>query len=66
MAASVVPETLRNYRKWHSALDASAAGFWRTDFYLDLVRIAAELMVAVAIFIFLKPRPNKPDAETGS
>jgi len=63
MAASVVPETLRNYRKWHAALafDPSSASFWRTDFYLDLARIAAELIVVVAIFVFLRPRPSKSD-----
>jgi hypothetical protein len=61
MAGSVVPETLRNYRQWHSAIgfDRSVADFWRTEFYLDLARIAAELIVAVAIFVFLKPRPNQ-------
>ena len=64
MAASVIPETLRNYRMWHAALatDPSAADFWRTEFYLDLARIAAELIVAVAIFVFLKSRPNKAGA----
>jgi hypothetical protein len=68
MAASVVPQALRNYRQWHSALvtDPSAADFWRTDFYLDLARIAAELIVAVAIFVFLKSRPNKSDASSDS
>jgi hypothetical protein len=68
MAASVVPQTVRNYRQWHSALatDPSAADFWRTDFYLDLARIAAELIVAVAIFVFLKSRPNKSDVSPGS
>jgi hypothetical protein len=64
MAASVIPETLRNYRKWHAALafNPSAAGFWRTDFYLDLMRIAVELLVAAAIFIFLRPHANGSDA----
>jgi hypothetical protein len=63
MAASVVPETLRNYRKWHSALslDPSAADFWRTEFYLDLLRITAELLVAAAIFFFLRPRAGESD-----
>jgi hypothetical protein len=61
MAVSVLPETVRNYQKWHALLssDQSAAGFWRTDFYLDLVRIAVELGVAAAIFFFLRPRPDK-------
>ena len=36
--------------------------FWRTDFYLDLMRIAVELLVAAAIFIFLRPRANGSDA----
>ena len=68
MAASVVPQTVRNYRLWHSALaiDPSVADFWRTEFYLDLARIAAELIVAVAIFVFLKSRPNKSDLSPGS
>lgn len=67
MAASVIPQTLRNYRQWHSALaNPSVADFWRTDFYLDVVRIAAELIVAVAIFVFLKPRPNQSDVAPDS
>jgi hypothetical protein len=62
MAASVIPETLRNYRMWHAALatDPSAADFWHTEFYLDLGRIAVEVIVGAAIFVVLKPRPNKP------
>jgi hypothetical protein len=66
MAVSVIPETLLNYRKWHAALpsDLSAADFWRTTFYLDLLRIAIELAVVVAIFVVLKPRPkNLPAGE---
>jgi len=58
MAVSVIPETRANYHKWHAALpsDFSTAAFWRTTFYLDLLRIAIELALVVAIFIVLKPR----------
>lgn len=66
MVASVTPDTLRSYQRWHAALgsDATTAGFWRTNYYLDLGRIALELAVAMAIFIFLKPRPQRgPESE---
>jgi hypothetical protein len=60
MAAPLVPEMIRNYRKWHAAIatDPSAAGFWRTAFYLGLARFAVELILIAAIFLILKPRPN--------
>jgi hypothetical protein len=60
MAAPLVPEMIRNYRKWHAAIayDPSAAGFWRTAFYLGLARFAVEIVLIAAIFLILKPRPN--------
>jgi hypothetical protein len=61
VAAPLVPEMLRNYRKWHAALasDPSAADFWRTAFYLELGRIMLEILLVVAIFFILKPRPKR-------
>jgi hypothetical protein len=58
MATTVTPDTLRSYHRWHSlsGADAATIDFWRTNFYLDVVRIVIELAVAIAIFIFLKPR----------
>ena len=60
VAAPVVPAILRNYRQWHTALasDPSAAGFWRTTFYLNVGRFALEIGLVVLIFFILKPRPN--------
>ena len=60
IAAPLVPEMVRNYAQWHTALgsDPSAADFWRTAFYLDVARLAAEIILVVAIFFILKPRPN--------
>jgi hypothetical protein len=60
VAAPLVLEMLRNYRKWHAALasDPSAADFWRTAFYLGVARFAAEIGLVIAIFFILKPRPN--------
>ena len=60
MLAPLVPEIIRNYRKWHAALgsDPSAAGFWRTAFNLGLARLALEMLLVVAIFFILKPRPG--------
>jgi hypothetical protein len=58
MAAPLVPEMIRNYRKWHAAIasDPSAADFWRTAFYLGLARFAVEMILIAAIFLILKPR----------
>jgi hypothetical protein len=60
VAAPLVAEMVRNYRKWHLALgsDSSAADFWRTAFYLGLTRFVAEIALVVAIFFILKPRPG--------
>jgi hypothetical protein len=60
VVAPVVFETLRNYRKWHTALasDPSQVAFWRTAFYLDIGRFVAEIGLIIAIFFILKPRPN--------
>jgi hypothetical protein len=60
VAAPLVAEMVRNYRKWHLALgsDPLAADFWRTAFYLGLARFVAEIGLVVAIFFILKPRPG--------
>jgi hypothetical protein len=60
VAAPVVPDILRNYRKWHAVLgsDPSAAAFWRTNFYLDIGRFVMEFGLVVLVFFLLKPRPN--------
>ncbi len=60
MVAPLVPEMIRNYRKWHTAIasDPAAAGFWRTAFYLGMARFAMEIILIAAIFLILKPRPN--------
>ncbi len=65
MAVTVMPDTLRSYHRWHASLgsDATTAGFWRTNYYLDLGRIVLELAVAIAIFVFLKPR-SQPATES--
>jgi hypothetical protein len=61
---------VRNYRTWHAAIvsDASAAHFWRTAFYLGVARFAVEMLLVVAIFFILKPRPGmfgrRTDSET--
>ncbi len=59
---------MRNYRQWHAAIgsDAAAADFWRTAFYLGLARFAAEVLLVVAIFFVLKPRPGVFDTKTDS
>ena len=68
VAAPLVPEMMRNYRKWHAALasDPSAADFWRTAFYLGLARFAVEMLLVVAIFFILKPRPGMFGTRTDS
>jgi hypothetical protein len=66
--APLVPEMMRNYRKWHAAIgsDAAAADFWRTTFYLGLARFAVEVLLVVAIFFVLKPRPGLFGVKTDS
>jgi hypothetical protein len=51
---------VRNYRKWHRALgsDPSAVGFWKMAFYLGMGRFVIEMLLVIAIFFILKPRPN--------
>jgi hypothetical protein len=72
VVAPLVPEMIRNYRKWHAAIasDPSAADFWRTAFYLGLARFAVEILLVVAIFFILKPRPGmfgvKRDSESSA
>jgi len=58
--APLVPAMFHNYHNWHSAIggDASVAQFWRTAFYLGIGRFAAELLVVIAVFFVLKPRPG--------
>jgi len=60
MVAPLVPEMIRNYRKWHAAIatERSSADFWRTAFYLGLARLAVEIILIAAIFLILKPRSN--------
>jgi hypothetical protein len=68
VAAPLVPEMIRNYRKWHAALgsDPSVADFWRTAFYLGLARFAMEIILVAAIFFILKPRPGMFGIRTNS
>jgi hypothetical protein len=68
VVAPLVPEMIRNYRKWHAAIasDPSAADFWRTAFYLGLARFAVETLLVVAIFFILKPRPGMFGVKTDS
>ena len=58
--APLVPAMFHNYHKWHAAIggDASVAEFWRTAFYLGVGRFTAELLVVIADFFVLKPRPG--------
>ena len=67
--APLVPAMFHNYRKWHTAIatDPSLAGFWKTEFYLGIGRFAVELLLVVAIFFVLKPRPGmfSPQAMAG-
>lgn len=60
VVAALLPSLFRSYAKWHSAmaLDPSLAGFWKTEFYLGIGRFAIELLLVVAIFFILKPRPD--------
>jgi hypothetical protein len=64
--APLVPEMVRNYRKWHltPGSDPSAVSFWKTAFYLGVGRFAIELLLVVAIFFILKPRPNMFGVQT--
>jgi|HubBroStandDraft_6_1064221.scaffolds.fasta_scaffold1848337_1 hypothetical protein len=57
--APVVPEMMRDYRKWQRALgfEPAVVNFWRTAFYLELGRLVLEALLVVAIFFILKPRP---------
>jgi len=57
VTAPLVPEMVRNYRKWHlaPASDPSAISFWKTAFYLAIGRFAVEIGLVVAIFFILKP-----------
>jgi len=60
VVAPVTSTIWGNYRKWHAALgsDPSAAGFWRTAFYLNVGRFVVEIGLVALIFFILKPRPN--------
>jgi hypothetical protein len=68
VAAPLVPEMMRSYRKWHAAIasDPSVVDFWRTAFYLGLARFAVEMLLVVAIFFILKPRHGMFGTRTDS
>jgi hypothetical protein len=68
MTAPLVPEMIRDHRKWRAILgsDPSAADFWRTAFYLGLARFAAQMILIAAIFVILKPRPGGLGVGTNS
>jgi hypothetical protein len=60
VVAALLPSLFRSYAEWHSAiaLDPSLANFWKTEFYLGIGRFGMELLLVVAIFFILKPRPD--------
>jgi hypothetical protein len=60
VVAALLPSLFRSYAKWHAAIatDPSLAGFWKTEFYLGIGRFGVELLLVVAIFFILKPRPG--------
>lgn len=55
--------TIRNFQAWRAALpiDPSAADLYKTNFSVNAVGIAIILVVAAAVFYFLRPRtPRQP------
>jgi hypothetical protein len=60
VVGALLPSLFRSYAKWHGAIatDPSLADFWKTEFYLGIGRFGVELLLVVAIFFILKPRPD--------
>lgn len=63
VVAALLPSLFRSYGKWHTAIptDPSLADFWKREFYLGIGRFGVELLLVLAIFFILKPRPNMFD-----
>jgi heme/copper-type cytochrome/quinol oxidase subunit 2 len=56
-----LPQTYGAFRDWHAArfLDPSAAGLYWLNFKVNVVGIVIILVVALAVFYFLRPRATK-------
>ena len=58
-----LPGTFRNFQAWRAAspIDPSAADLYKTNFSVNAMGIAIILVVAAAVFYFLRPRtPKQP------
>ena len=58
-----LPGTFRNFQQWRAtfSVDPSAADFYKTNFTVNAVGIAAILIVAGVAFYLLRPRaPKQP------
>ena len=58
-----LPGTFRSFEAWRAALggDPSAAALYKANFSVNAVGIAIILVVAAAVFYFLRPRtPKQP------